>query len=75
MEITVCVDVMGTDVEFDYEVDDVYIHEYVTNGDDADWAREHFEQEGDVNEFVEEYLSNLTAEDLTKLVAPMLGIT
>ena len=74
MDYTYYINVEGTNVEIEVDVDDEYIYNYVTEDNCSVWATDHFKENADVDEFVKDWLEELSEDDLMKLVAPMLGI-
>jgi hypothetical protein len=74
MDYPISIEVAGTTVEFDYDICDDYIFDYVTNNSCPEWAKEHFEEYGAVDEFVESYLADMETTALLELVAPLLEI-
>lgn len=77
MDYTVCVDLgqAGDCVEIETDICDDYIHEYVTQDNDSDWAREHFEQCCDPEEYAVAHINdNWTDEELLDFVAMRLGV-
>lgn len=76
MDYTVLLDLgqAGSEVEIEIDVDDDYIHEYVTENNCADWARQHFEFNGDVHQLVVDYIDVLDEEQVMELVAARLGV-
>ena len=65
---------VGASVEIEVEVDDEWMHDYVTNDGDSDWAEEHFTDRCDVHDFVTRFLDDMDDDAFMELVAGRLGV-